>query len=127
MVIRHRLLILADLVWCAVELESFVVHVLIQLEDGCVVAHSVGVVGSAEDCHTLVAMLPLVTLLHYLMCTSDEIQAVRVVEFTSDVLREEVSRTSLAIMPSVSLARFVRIGPKQVADASCMRHFSEAV
>ena len=43
-VVWHCLLLLADLVWSLVKYKSLVTHVLIQLENSGIVAHSVGVV-----------------------------------------------------------------------------------
>jgi hypothetical protein len=54
------------------------------------------------------------------MCPTDKIQVMSVQEFTDDVGSEGEADTSVVFSPTVDV--FVRIGPQQVAQQTCVWH-----
>jgi len=77
-----------------IELEEVVLHELVHLHDGGLVAASVAVVGCGENGHHVTLVRPVVPVHDELMRTRNASQVVRVVELLGDVLAKGVASTS---------------------------------
>jgi len=66
-----------------------VVHVFVNVHNGCLVPTSVAVVGGAEDCDDSPLMLPQEAIRHKLVRTDDELKTVDMVEVLRNVLHKE--------------------------------------
>lgn len=69
-------------------------------------------------------MRPVVSIHDKLMCTSDQLEVVGVVELLTDVLSERVSSSSWGDTPSASI---IRIRPEKIANWTFVWHFHDSV
>mmetsp|Transcript_4466 Transcript_4466/g.20266 ORF Transcript_4466/g.20266 Transcript_4466/m.20266 type:complete len:299 (-) Transcript_4466:489-1385(-) len=102
-----------------IKLEEIPVHPLVNLHDRRLVPASVAVIRRAEHRHHRLIVRPLVPVLHQLVRSGDQVQAVAVVELLRDVLTERVPRASRGDAPA---APVVGVGPQQVAHRAFVRH-----
>lgn len=91
-------------------------HVLIHFHDDSHVVE-VTVVCGCEDCYELATRKELVTILLDLMCTTDQIQIILLVEVLDDYLAKGVRHTSVILSPiNYIFFRIGWVGPEQVAQ-----------
>lgn len=90
-------------------------HLLIDLHHGGLVAAAIAVVRRGEDGHDIVVLTPVVTLHHELMSACDEREAVVVVELFRDVLAEGVAGTARRDSPAAAI---IGVGPEKVAHGT---------
>mmetsp|Transcript_3207 Transcript_3207/g.13915 ORF Transcript_3207/g.13915 Transcript_3207/m.13915 type:complete len:312 (+) Transcript_3207:1674-2609(+) len=102
-----------------IKLEEIPVHPLVNLHDRRLVPAPVAVIRRAEHRHHRLIVRPLVPVLHQLVRSGDQVQAVAVVELLRDVLTERVPRASRGDAPA---APVVGVGPQQVAHRAFVRH-----
>mmetsp|Transcript_99434 Transcript_99434/g.256998 ORF Transcript_99434/g.256998 Transcript_99434/m.256998 type:complete len:343 (+) Transcript_99434:194-1222(+) len=107
-----------------VELQERVLEVLVDLHDGGLVAAAVTVIRCGEDRDDVPVMAPVVALHHKLVRTSDQLQAIRVVELFRDVLAEGVACAARRDAPAAAV---VGVGPEQVAHGPLVGHFLDSV
>jgi len=102
-----------------VKLYEIVLEVLVDLEDGGLVATTVAIVGCAEYGDGVSVVAPRETLHCQLMRARDEHQPIVVVELLGDVLPKRVPRATRRNAPSGSV---VRIRPEQIAHGTLVWH-----
>mmetsp|Transcript_3210 Transcript_3210/g.13928 ORF Transcript_3210/g.13928 Transcript_3210/m.13928 type:complete len:312 (+) Transcript_3210:1674-2609(+) len=102
-----------------IKLEEIPVHPLVNLHDRRLVPAPVAVIRRAEHRHHRLIVRPLVPVLHQLVRSGDQVQAVAVVELLRDVLTERVPRASRGDAPA---APVVGVGPQQVAHRAVVRY-----
>mmetsp|Transcript_7059 Transcript_7059/g.14052 ORF Transcript_7059/g.14052 Transcript_7059/m.14052 type:complete len:213 (-) Transcript_7059:360-998(-) len=107
-----------------VELDDALVHQLVKLHDGGLVAAAVAVVGGGEEGEDAVGVLPLVPFHDQLMRSHNELEGVLVVEGLRDVLPERVPGASRRNPPPVPI---VGVAPHEVADWALVGDLDEAV
>lgn len=78
------------------------INSIVHFHDGSLVTASVAIIGSWEDCYYASIMLPLVTLHHQLMGTSNKMQSVYVSKLLSNILSERVPRSARRNTPTAS-------------------------
>ena len=93
---------------CRVELQKFLVEVLVVLHDGGLVTTPVAVVGRAENSHHVAVVRPIVPIHDELVSAGNSVQFVCVVELLRDVLPKNVSCAARRDAPTASI---VGIGP----------------
>lgn len=111
-IVGHWLILLANLVRSLVENECVVAHVLIQFEDSSIIAHTIRVVWSAKHCADLVTMGPVKPSLRHLMSATDVLKTIPVIKVAGYVLAKKIASTARALLPAVSLTRFIWITPQ---------------
>lgn len=107
-----------------VELQEGMLHVLIELHDGRLVAAAVAVVGRREDRDDRLFVAPVVAFHDELMRARDESEAVGAVELLRHVLTERVTGSTGGDTPSTAI---IGIGPEQVAHGSLVGNLLETI
>ena len=103
---------------------QIILHELVNLHYRGLVATSVAVVRSGEDCHDITLVCPVVSVHDQLMRSGNSRQVIRVVELLRDVLAETIASTTRADTPTTSV---IGVGPEQVADWTFVRRLLHAV
>lgn len=112
------------LLWSWVELEESVLHEFIDLHDGGLITASVAVVWSWENSDNISVVRPIITVHYKLMCSSDELQVIWMIELLWDILSKRVTSTSWRNTPTASI---IWIRPQKITDWTFMRDFHVSI
>ena len=105
--------------WRWIEHEELVVHLFVYLHYASLISATVAVIRCRENSHYGFLMIPIEAVHHQLMSSSDQFQAVSMIEVLRYVLPKCEPGSSRRYSPAVPV---VRVRPEQIAHWSFVRH-----